>query len=316
MKFISFLFVAILALNMVSAVCSVSILKGLVRDTTGKPIDNYIFDLNSTVLVGISVSRHLIGNSSNLDVILFDALQKQVSFTQITLNSTTFYAEVQFHTSEQLLNGTYKIITLHNETINNMSVCNASNQAEILISTNRTAYNSSPIDIAIGLNTPLSRLDSCKKVQTQGIQYDICLNGTAPIGYDFTVNKVTTLSPENASDTNYSLLIKVSTPYYSYDIVNGLFQKYMDFNTSVSQMTSNLAEQIRINNAFVNITSQQNEDRYNSLLNQYLTAQKDIQNQKNASYWLGIFVGFFPGMIFGVVLFFGYMWWKSKKTSV
>lgn len=310
-KLFSLMFLSLFIIGMVSAACSVSILKGLTRDTLGKPIDNYYFDSNNTILVGIQVSKNILGNASNLDVSFVDALQQTVYSNALVLPANVSYVELQVNTSEQMLNGTYTISAYHNET-----TCTAANQISLFVYTNRTAYNSSPINIAFGLTTPLTKINDCRVVTTQGIRYDVCLNGTVPIGYDFTVGKVTALTPENASNTNYSLVIQASTPYYSYDVVNGLFQKYMDINASYDQIAKNNAQMVKVNDALVNITAQQVEDRYNNLLRQYTDSQKELQNQKSASYWMGIFIGVFFGLFLGAIILFLYLKYRAGKAVV
>jgi hypothetical protein len=309
-KFNAFLFILVFS-SLASAACSINVLKGSARDTTGKPIDQYSFDSNSTVLIGLQVSKDQANQTSNLDVGIFDSFQKRVSLTQLVLPSNVSYAEIQFNTSEQLLNGTYKIQANHSET-----ACSASSQAEIFISTNRTAYNSSPLTIGIGLTTPLSAVDTCTNVTTQGIQYKVCVNGTVPQDWSFTVDKVITLN-ETDNATDFSALISVSTPYYSYDIVNALFQKYLSINNDFTQIAETNKQLAETNAAFANVTALQNEERFNNLLKQYADAQKDVSNQKNGAYWMGIFIGFlFLGIPAGIGIFMLYAWKKSKKTAV
>jgi hypothetical protein len=315
MKQIKMLVAMLLFSQVVFAACSVTVLKGSARDTNGKPIDKFLFGENETILIGFQASKDNPNIPSNLDITIKDPLQFGVYSSRLTFPVNISYAEIQLNVSSNYLAGVYTINANHTEFNNSIVTCTAVGSTTANMTTNRSSYNTSPITVSFTTITPLEPIQNCRSITAKGSKVDVCLNGTVPKGYDFTVDKITTID-ETANDTNYSLLISTSTPWYSYDIVAGLLQKVNDYNTSNGELTKAVMDLTATNGAYANITAQQNIDQYNSLMTQYQTLVKEGDDKKSSSYWQGIFVGAVPGMVVGALLFYFYIWKKSKESAV
>jgi hypothetical protein len=309
MRKLILLLIAVLCIGYAYAGCSVDLKLDNPKDTY-RPGD-YI---NLTSVVGYPGEGSCIFYAVN-------SLDEPVGQSESIGTNSSGHANTYFKVGNGWAKGTYKIKVDYSK-----GSCSTSDIVEVYLDTFTV-----PVNMDISANYTLQNISKCQNLTEGNVTYFLCLNGLAPIGFDWQIGDI-----NSSIDEDYgNITVDPQRSYYPFSFVKELQDRMTD---SVWQKNQLVDSNTRLSSALLNITltiqniETENKNLRDGLYTQQIkfwsdkSAQCDQQlnltvsqtkNQARSSgFATGAIIFFFVGLLIGIFAFILFVRFKSRGDDL